>query len=131
MPSCASDARACYSRLTLKPKRPGWSANRSFSIVDLPDPDGPDITIGCRDVGRLINDSASDIFAIVDIVELERVCNVANRLLMWTVVYAPEFGCEVARRTIVEKLLPVEVIFECTTVDALPTTIDSRACTRK
>ena len=33
-------------RETEKPKRSGWSANSRLSIVDLPVPDGPEITTG-------------------------------------------------------------------------------------
>ena len=33
-------------RETEKPKVSGWSIKRRLSIVDLPDPEGPDITIG-------------------------------------------------------------------------------------
>lgn len=33
-------------RDTEKPKRPGYCANRRLRIVDLPEPLGPDITIG-------------------------------------------------------------------------------------
>ena len=29
-----------------KPNVSGWSANRRLRIVDFPEPDGPDITIG-------------------------------------------------------------------------------------
>lgn len=29
-----------------KPKREGWAARRRFRRVDLPEPEGPDITIG-------------------------------------------------------------------------------------
>ena len=35
-------------RETEKPKVSGWSLNRRVRIVDLPEPEGPDITIGRR-----------------------------------------------------------------------------------
>lgn len=37
-----------YGRETLKPKVSGWAANRRFRIVDFPEPDGPEMTIGRR-----------------------------------------------------------------------------------
>lgn len=61
-----------YIRLTLKPNRPGWSANRRFSIVDLPDPEGPEITMGCRDFGRLSSDSVGAIFGLEKCTEYGR-----------------------------------------------------------
>ena len=35
-------------RETEKPKVSGWSLKRRVRIVDLPEPEGPDITIGRR-----------------------------------------------------------------------------------
>ena len=37
-----------YVRETEKPKVSGWSLKRRVRIVDLPEPEGPDITIGRR-----------------------------------------------------------------------------------
>ena len=37
-----------YIRETEKPKVSGWSLKRRVRIVDLPEPEGPDITIGRR-----------------------------------------------------------------------------------
>ena len=33
-------------------------------MVDLPDPEGPEITIGCRDFGRLSRDSVGAMFVV-------------------------------------------------------------------
>ncbi len=52
-----------YGRETLKPKVFGWAANRRFRIVDFPEPDGPEMTIGRRSgvaAGRTIRSGSSD-----------------------------------------------------------------------
>jgi len=99
-------------------------------MVDLPDPEGPEMTMGCRDLGRLSNDSVSDIFAIVDIVELRRICVIPIRLPKCMAVYVLEVVRGAVRKKIVAKLPDVEVIFEGMRVMTLPATIDSRACTK-
>jgi len=35
-----------YVRETEKPKVSGWSAKRRLRMVDLPEPEGPEMTIG-------------------------------------------------------------------------------------
>lgn len=89
-----------YVRLTLKPKRPGWPSKRRFSIVDLPEPEGPDMTMGCRDLGRLSSDSVGAIVAIVEYDKQQQRADIFSKQLKYFVVDPIEGARGVAKERV-------------------------------